>query len=230
MNIERLVRRILGRGRRRHFFVTPSVRTVRKLFDRYPTSMNIFCYGTLFSTADLSQQTIHHHYKKSFSPTTNSVPVGGNNMKNSDHPKQVLKYDLRSMKLMTLWGTVVIAPLFTQWYHWLETRFPPCSIAGPTKSILKKTVIDQFLFTPPLLCLFFSIMAAAEVATWANVKNEITTKLPKVYVADCLFWIPIQAINFWKVPPTWRVLYIGLMTFVWTNVLCFARSYKTNKE
>lgn len=54
---------ISGRGRRRHFFVTPSVRTVRKLFDRYPTSMNIFCYGTLFSTADLSQQTIHHHYK-----------------------------------------------------------------------------------------------------------------------------------------------------------------------
>jgi hypothetical protein len=180
--------------------------------------MNIFCYGTLFSTADLSQQTIHHHYKKSFSPITNSVPVGGNNMKNSDHPKQVLKYDLRSMKLMTLWGTVVIAPLFTQWYHWLENRFPPCSIAGPTKSILKKTVIDQFLFTPPLLCLFFSIMAAAEVATWANVKNEITTKLPKVYVADCLFWIPIQAINFWKVPPTWRVLYISPNKGHQTNV------------
>ena len=59
-------------------------------------------------------------------------------MKNSDHPKQVLKYDLRSMKLMTLWGTVVIAPLFTQWYHWLENRFPPCSIAGKYKT--------QFLF------------------------------------------------------------------------------------
>ena len=60
-------------------------------------------------------------------------------------------------------------------------------ILGPTKSILKKTLIDQFLFTPPLLCLFFSIMAAAEVATWANVKNEITTKLPKVCSVFFLF-------------------------------------------
>jgi hypothetical protein len=59
----RIIILISGRGRRRHFFVTPSVRTVRKLFDRYPTSMNIFCYGTLFSTADMSQQTIQHHYK-----------------------------------------------------------------------------------------------------------------------------------------------------------------------
>ena len=45
---------------------------------------------------------------------------------------------------MTLWGTVVIAPLFTQWYHWF--------------------------------------------ATWANVKNEITTKLPKVCLFVCFLF------------------------------------------
>lgn len=228
MTIERLIRRILGRGRRRHYFVTPPFRTAKKLFERYPVIMNTLSYGSLYASADLCQQTMQHYYKKSLISKSNGT-VG--NVKNSDHPKQVLKYDMKSMKLMTAWGTVVIAPLFTYWYKWLENRFPPCSITGPTKSILKKTLIDQFLFTPPLLCLFFALMAAAEIPTWENVKNEITTKLPKVYVADCCFWIPVQALNFRYVPPTWRVLYIGLMTFVWTNFLCFARSYKTkNKE
>ena len=81
---ERIIILILisGRGRRRHFFVTPSVRTVRKLFERYPTSMNIFCYGTLFSTADMSQQTIQHHYKvtKSLKRLNFTNPIFSNSL------------------------------------------------------------------------------------------------------------------------------------------------------
>ena len=98
------------------------------------------------------------------------------------------------------------------------------------QSILKKCLLDQFVFTPPLLCLFFGGMAALECATWKNVETEITTKLPTVFFADCIFWIPVQAFNFAYVPPTWRVLYIGVMTFIWTNVLCFARSYKSSNN
>jgi len=231
MTFERIIRRLLGRGRRRHFGVTPPQRTIRKLFERYPLRMNALCYGSLYAGAEFSQQTIKHFYKKSLS-STNSSSVGA--LKNGDHAsKQVgLKYDMSSVKKLALWGTVVIAPIFTHWYKWLEKRFPPCSITGiiSNQSILKKCLLDQFVFTPPLLCLFFGGMAALECATWKNVETEITTKLPTVFFADCIFWIPVQAFNFAYVPPTWRVLYIGVMTFIWTNVLCFARSYKSSNN
>merc|ERR1712168_788321 len=136
--------------------------------------MNALCYGALYAGAELSQQTIKHFYKKSLYAS-----------KNGDHAnKQVgLKYDLSSVKKLALWGTVVIAPIFTHWYKWLEKRFPPCSITGiiSNQSILKKCLLDQFVLTPPLLCLFFGGMAALECATWKNVETEIPTKLPTVF-------------------------------------------------
>lgn len=193
--------------------------------------MNGVWYGSLFTAADLSQQTIKHYFeeicfKKS---TSNSNPVGSMKieMKNSsaDH-KQVLKYDFTSVKRLAVWGTVVIAPLFTQWYKWLDGR--------KSFSIWTKIFLDQFILTPPLLIVFFGVMAACECYSWSNgndlwshVKREIETKLPKVYLADCLFWIPVQLLNFRYVPPMWRVMYVAVTTFIWTNVLCFARSYKS---
>ena len=93
--------------------------------------MNALCYGSLYAGAEFSQQTIKHFYKRSLNSSTNSTPTVGA-LKNGDHAnKQVgLKYDLSSVKKLALWGTVVIAPIFTQWYKWLENRFPPCSITG----------------------------------------------------------------------------------------------------
>ena len=98
--------------------------------------MNALCYGSLYAGAEFSQQTIKHFYKKSIS-SSNSSSVGA--LKNGDHAsKQVgLKYDMSSVKKLALWGTVVIAPIFTHWYKWLEKRFPPCSITGRNTSCPK---------------------------------------------------------------------------------------------
>lgn len=218
MNIkfQNFVRRILGRGRKRHFYVTPPIRIIRKLFERHPIVMNCLSYGSLYASAEISQQTIKNYL--------NSNPSNGG--------KMAKKYDLTSIKRLALWGTFVVPPIYYQWYQWLERKFPPCKITGViTKhNILKKTLLDQFIFTPPLLILFFAGMAALEYAKnkpemWVKIKSELKDKLPPVYLADCAFWIPVQAFNFAYVPPTWRVLYIGIMSFVWLNFLCAARTY-----
>lgn len=216
---QNFVRRLLGRGRQRRYFVTPPVRLVRKLFEKHPIAMNGLCYGTLCASAELSQQTIKHYVAKS-----------------QKQQKVVKKYDFTAVKRLAIWGTFVIPPIYHNWYKWLENRFPPCSITGviSKQDIIKKTIFDQFIFTPPLLILFFGGMALVEYAKdnelWNHVKNEITVKLPPVYLADCAFWIPVQAFNFAFVPPTWRVLYIGLMSFIWLNFLCFVRSIKSDED
>lgn len=186
--------------------------------------MNSMCYGSLCASAELSQQTIKYYMTATQNGHAKMITNNNNSVK---------KYDLASVKRLAIWGTFVIPPIFHVWYKWLENRFPPCSVTGviSRQYILKKTFFDQFIFTPPLLILFFGGMAAVEYAgkrgqMWDHVKQELTFKLPPVYIADCAFWIPVQAFNFAFVPPTWRVLYIGLASFVWLNVLCFARSYK----
>ena len=35
-----------------------------------------------------------------------------------------------------------------------------------------------------------------------------------------MFWMPIQALNFFFVPSSLRVVYIGTCSFIWINILC----------
>jgi Mpv17-like protein len=228
MNFQTFVRHLLGRGRRRRFFVEPTVRQAKKLFQRHPILLNGICYGSLCAGAEISQQTIQHYILDN---RTNTV---SNNLKNKSDSKSVVKYDFAPVKRLALWGTLVIPPIYHKWYQWLEMRFPPCKITGIPSSrlILKKTILDQFVFTPPLLILFFGVMAAAEALNrqpdlWQHVKAEVLSKVPPVFVVDCAFWMPVQAFNFAYVPPTWRVLYIGVASFIWLNLLCFAKGYKS---
>ena len=179
--------------------------------------MNAVTYGALCTSAELSQQTLKYY----FSALNKSPTV-------SHFASKEKRYDFSAVKRLALWGTLVVPPIYVNWYKFLEKKFPPCSYTGviSRQQILKKTFLDQFLFTPPLLVLFFGSMAYLEYRNWQQATNEVKVKFPPVYLADCAFWIPVQAVNFAYVPPTLRVLYVGVMSFIWLNFLCFARDFK----
>ncbi len=224
MTFTQLLRRLMGRGRRRRFFVSPSIRQVNNLFKRAPILANAIVYGSLCAGAEISQQTLKHYF------TSTAAPAVSNNNDNKTGKKAAVKYDFAPVKRLALWGTIVIPPIYHKWYNWLDKMFPihrGKNVTSISKRMLvKKTILDQFLFTPPLLLLFFASMAAMERPTLSHVKEEVGTKFVPVFVADCAFWMPVQAFNFAFVPLTFRVVYIGVMSFVWLNILCFAKSYK----
>ena len=223
MNFSNLLRRLLGRGRRRHFFVSPYVRQLKKMFEKHPLVMNAVTYGTLCTGAELSQQTLKYYYSASTNRKSSTV---------AHVVSEEKRYDFSAVKRLALWGTLVVPPIYVNWYKFLEKRFPPCSYTGviTNSQILKKTLLDQFLFTPPVLVLFFGIMGYLEYRNWQQATDEVKVKFPPVYLADCAFWIPVQAVNFAYVPATLRVLYIGVMSFIWLNFLCFARDFKKSDD
>lgn len=183
--------------------------------------MNALCYGSLCASAEVSQQTIKYY-------VTEVKRIKYDHIVNHG-----VKYDIAPIKRIALWGTLVIGPIYTKWYAWLEKT---CGAAISRRMLLRKIFFDQFIFTPPVLAMFFGTMAALEyihhsgydplAAVWHNMKTEVKTKVPAVFLADCAFWIPVQAFNFAYVPFTWRVPFIGVMTFVWLNILCFAKSFR----
>ena len=238
MNLfQRYVRRLLGRGRKRHFTVTPPVRQIKQLFKKHPIIMNSVTYGFLCTSAELSVQTMKIVFSKDRS--INSTHLKPTNDKAASTNSNVMKYDFSSVKRLAVWGTMVIPPIFHVWYKWLEQKFPPCKVTGvrTNVTIMKKCILDQFFFTPPLLILFFGGMAGVEYLqsrnyktewknVWEEMKSEALVKVPKVFIADCLFWMPTMAVNFKYVPPTYRILFIGGASFIWLNVLCFAKTYQ----
>ena len=136
----------------------------------------------------------------------------------------------------------------------IPTRCPKTGVISGLQ-VTKKCILDQFFFTPPLLALFFGTMAAwnyiqsknltynisemnqtwkhiksEKEETWNLIKSEVITKVPLVFVADCAFWIPVMALNFGFVPISLRQVVVSIASFVWLNVLCFAKTYQIQSE
>jgi len=250
MNIlQGIIRKLLGRGRKRHFYhygVEPYVRQLKKYFKKHPVKMSAITYGSLFTCAELSQQSFRHYYNN-YSQKNKHLTSSINEKTTTTtttvmkHEPFWTKYDFSSVKRFALWGTP-IGVVFHYWYQYLHFKYPLDGLAPGRilyTQIAKMCFMDQIIITPPLLLLFFGSMAALEFwesknfqasiqETWSYSKAEIS-KVPKVWIFDCIFWIPVQFLNFRWVPYTWRVLYIGIMTFLWTNILCLFKTLDLNQ-
>ena len=75
---------------------------------------------------------------------------------------------------------------------------------------------------PPSLFCFFVLMSWLEGKD--DVLAECRLKFSAAFAADCVFWIPVQAANFMLVPAAYRVSFIGVMAFVWLNILCVIKN------
>ena len=128
-------------------------------------------YGGLYTAAEISQQT-YHKYRAS------AVTV--------NHLTATPVMDISSIGRYAVMGTGIMGPLFSKWYTWIDKTFPSKAKAV----VFKKTLIDQFLFTPVCVAVFYIGMAVMEGCTGAKIFEELMEKGPRTFAMDCCFWIP----------------------------------------
>jgi len=185
-------------------------RSLKTFADTHPVVTNALVYGGLYTLAEVSQQNIRNR--------TNFGAMERRDLSASKGGGAHL--DMSSVKRYAIMGTVVFPPILTKWYHWLDSRFPCTS----KPVVMKKLFLDQFLLTPWLVAIFFIGMSYMEGLRGDAVLDECKVKFLKTFVLDCCYWLPVQALNFLFIPPMLRVVYIGVTTFVWLNVLCYIKS------
>ncbi|XP_022226125.2 mpv17-like protein isoform X2 [Drosophila obscura] len=102
-------------------------------------------------------------------------------------------------------------------YKWLDRTFP-----GTTKTIIiRKLVLDQFILTPYLLIIFYAGMSIMEGSE--DILLELREKFVPTFVRSCIFWLPVQVLNFSLVAPRFRVIYMGVCGLIWVNILCWIK-------
>jgi len=204
---------------------------VLKISHDHPLMSNAVLYGGLYTLAEVCQQKLRA--KKAISTVAVSGTAGAigptptrdlheisNSAKSLTASPSHHRLDMSSVKRYAIMGTFVIPPILTKWYHWLDNRFPSTS----KRTVLKKLILDQFLLTPWLLAMFFIGMAFLEGGKGKALLTELKQKFSMTFSLDCCYWLPIQALNFLFVPPMFRVVYIGVTTFIWMNILCFIKA------
>jgi len=175
-------------------------RAARGWMDRHPVKSSAVLYGSMYTLAEVSQQKV----------SASAAPLEAGKV----------ALDTSSVKRYAIMGTLVFPPLLTRWYSWLDHRFP-CTSGGV---VAKKLLLDQFLFTPWVVVIFYVGMAWLEGKQGQERWVELQAKGLRTFMLDCCYWLPIQFLNFMFVPPWMRIGFIGVTTFLWLNILAYIKA------
>lgn len=117
------------------------------------------------------------------------------------------KWDAIRTRNMSISGvTVGIVCHYT--YNFMDNVLP-----GRTfKLVMKKVVLDQLIFSPIYLGVFFTTLAWVEGSNLRTLMNEVTQKGWRLYLAEWIVWPPAQVINFYFLPTKFRVLYDNIIS------------------
>ncbi|XP_022120306.2 mpv17-like protein 2 [Pieris rapae] len=174
---------------------------------------------------------VHFFFKKNLL-LTNSITSGGF-MVLGDLIQQEIeihanllpsRYDWSRTARMFIIGTLM-GPLHHFYYIYLDKLLPHTDL----KTVGKKILNDQLLASPATILCFFYGLGFLEGKSMKQSTDEIKDKFALVYIGDCLFWPPIQFINFCYLPTQYRVFYINIATMIYNVFLSFMKHYDQPK-
>ncbi|CAG4941976.1 unnamed protein product [Parnassius apollo] len=143
-----------------------------------------------------------------------------------EYQYQVLpkRYDWARTGRMLLVGTLM-GPMHHYYYVYLDKVLPSADI----KTVTKKIICDQVFASPATIICFFYGMGVLENKTLGLTTEEFKHKFKYVYMGDCLFWPPVQFLNFYYLPTHYRVFYINIATMIFNIFLSFIKHYDQHK-
>ncbi|XP_077980402.1 mpv17-like protein [Glandiceps talaboti] len=129
----------------------------------------------------------------------------------------VEKYDAVKICRCGVFGLCFSGPFNYGWFRLLDTVLP----GNTMKIALKKLTWDTLFAVPIEVAGFFVGMDLLERKD--DIFSEAKEKTLPTWLAGCAFWVPIQLINFRFILPQHRVVYVGVVLFLWANFLCYVR-------
>ncbi|XP_011405251.1 PREDICTED: mpv17-like protein 2 [Amphimedon queenslandica] len=118
-----------------------------------------------------------------------------------------------------------LGPLDHFWYTALD-RLLPAITAG---TVARKVLLDQLIMAPICCSLFYLGMSAMEGRSRKDCFNELQVKFWPTYKVDWQVWPAAQILNFYLIPPHFRVAYVASITFLWTVYLSYMKHKKMSK-
>jgi len=181
----------------------------KNLFHSISAPKDIVYIGALYGAGDISQQLITQSRKTLGQP--------------SEKRKWDLTVDWQSSISAGLVGGTVIGTFNHYWYTFLDKLIRGTSF----KSVIRKVLLDQMSLPIPIAAF---MLAMAVVKAKPDVFEELKAKFLTTYMYGSILWPMANFFNFMFVPQFHRILFIGCVEFVWTNVMCFMVDLEVDKE
>lgn len=181
-------------------FIINSIKN--NLFNKYLLTTNIVSSGILMSIGDLLSQKVEQKTKET----------------------SETRYDLVRNAKMFVVGAIQ-GPLHHYFYRWLDNKYVETTLR--TTSI--KILYDQLVMSPVCIVGFFYPAGWLFNQSTEECTKELKSKFLKVYVTDWMVWPATQFINFYYLPPQYRVIYVNLITMLYNVFLSHVKHEGAHK-
>jgi hypothetical protein len=115
---------------------------------------------------------------------------------------QLYRFDFSRSITSGLYGGLFLGPVGNLWYKGLD--FSVTKMLNPKTLpflfLLTKVLLDICIFGPVHVTVYFTWMKIAKGATLDEVKSKLIEDFLPTLIADSVYWIPIQILNFRFVP------------------------------
>lgn len=128
-------------------------------------------------------------------------------------------FSVRRCFNMTVLGAVLVGPGLHFWYGRLAALIPGTS----TTAVLQRLALDQFIWAPIFIALFFSSMSLLQgkpEAILPNLKQNVWAAMK----VNWQLWPAANFINFKFVPVMHQVLFANFVALIWNTYLSWATS------
>ena len=134
--------------------------------------------------------------------------------------KKGADHDVRRTLRMGAIG-IMIGPILRTWYLALERIVPGTA----TINGFKKMLLDQTLFAPPFIAMFFIASESLAGKTRAEVKQTLQSRYTETLITNYKVWPIAQSLNFTLVPFHYRIGFVQIVALFWNSYL----SWMANK-
>lgn len=131
-------------------------------------------------------------------------------------------YDLVRTLRMAGYGMLILGPSLHFWFNFVSKTLPKRDVI----TILKKIVLGQIVYGPTMTVVFFSVNAAAQGESGAEIVARLKRDLIPTMITGVMYWPVCDFITFKFIPVHLQPLVSNGFSYLWTIYI----TYMANRE
>ncbi|EMR09551.2 hypothetical protein PNEG_02137 [Pneumocystis murina B123] len=197
-----------------------------EFYQKYPILTLSVTNSLLGGISNMSAQTIsaiHSRLRRinSFNLKTKKVEMENISLDNPDksYTTFYIPSAFRFSQLIRFMSyNFLTTPIQLWWYSFLD-HLSTISRISNTAELIKRILMDQFLFTPISLTFYLVFMSLTEELSKKKLKNKFNQGFFSILKANYCIWPAVQLINFKYIPLKYQIPFLNSISIFWTIYL-----------
>lgn len=135
-------------------------------------------------------------------------------------------HDIRRTVKLTSMGLFVIGPGLRTWYIVLDKIIK----GAPGTAALKKMLLDQGVWAPFFIALFFSLSDSLDGKSFQEIKSKLEVAYVPALKVNWMIWPFVQLANFYVIPLQHRIMVVNFVALFWNMYLAWATHQGEQEE